>query len=190
MLFISSQNLRKKWKDKKKQTCPAFSSFGLTTLGGLQGGLTLAQGTDIHFIPCVLKTWYKSNKTNGFHGHMMSHDVIWCNSCWLGNAATPLVASTAECERPAATATWAMSHQCHHLSFHPPISKAAPRAKQQSEAKVARSQWVVGASPLRTFTVAPSPGIYPGPIHFGSCTSAGSLEFQPVKRMKVRLKQL
>ena len=59
MLFISSQNLRKK-KRQKKQTCPAFSSFGLTALGGLQGGLTLAQGTDIHFIPCVLKTYYKN----------------------------------------------------------------------------------------------------------------------------------
>lgn len=164
MLFISSQNLRKKKRKKNKHVQPSLLSDLPPWVGSKVDWPWHKGQIFISSLVCWKHTtkMYKSNKTNGFHGHVMSHDVIWCNSCWLGNAATPLVASTAECERPAATATWAMSHQCHHLSFHPPISKAAPRAKQQSEAKVARSQWVVGASPRRTLpSTRDLPGTHP-----------------------------
>ncbi len=124
-------------------------------------------------------------------------DVSWRNSCWLGNAATPLVASTAECERPAATATWAMSHQVTLNQYHHVLNTylqlpssvldtIAPRAKQQSEAKVARNPWVVVASwshptPRSTRDL---PGFFPLPSPLAAAPALGLLCSNLWKRMQ------
>ena len=80
---------------------------------------------------------------------------------------------------------------CHTNAIISASILPSQRLHQGPNSKV-RRRWREVNESLGPHHVAPChlPEIYPGPIHFGSCTSAGSLEFQPVKRMKVRLKQL
>ena len=94
------------------------------------GHLTLIY---VDFIQCVLKTW---NKTNGFHGHMMSHDVTVAGLAMQQHPWWPALQSVSG-QQQQQPEPW----PCHIFSFHPPVlDTIAPRAKQQSEAKVARNQ--------------------------------------------------